>query len=394
MLSLSQFFGLSLWFAPNAVFDQLVPLYNLTDSDLSSISIAVIIGFVIGSLISAFLNLPDVIQAQKLFFISGILGGLANISIIFAPNFATIWLLRFFTGIFLAGIYPVGMKLTASHFKENRGLAVGILLSALTAGSGLPYLFNLFGEPDWKVVLVIVSFQSILCGFIVLIFIKEGPFLGPTTKFQISAVRKIYSNRSVRLANYGYFGHMWELYAFWIWVPFMLKESYELAFPNTSDAEVTQFFSIGSFLVFFTGALANIGGGYMADRMGRTKFSMAMLGISGTSSIVIGFMFSNPYLVLLVAIIWGISIIPDSPQYSTMVSEVSDQSLVGSSLTIQTAIGFALTSISVQLLPYLKSVLGWRTVFAFLSPGPVLGIVALILLRREPDAIKIAHGNK
>ncbi|MHA2089868.1 MAG: MFS transporter [Candidatus Kariarchaeaceae archaeon] len=394
MLSLSQFFGLSLWFAPNAVFDQLVPLYNLSDSDLSSISIAVIIGFVVGSLLSALLNLPDVIQAQKLFFLSGVFGGIANILIIFTPSFATIWLLRFLTGVFLAGIYPVGMKLTASHFKENRGLAVGILLSALTAGSGLPYLFNLFGEPDWKVVLVLVSIQSIVCGFIVLIFITEGPFLGPTTKFQMSAVRKIYSSRSVRLANYGYFGHMWELYAFWVWIPFMMKESYELAFPDASDSEITQFFSIGSFLVFFTGALANIGGGYIADRVGRTKFSIIMLSISGTSSVIIGFMFSKPYLVLLVAIIWGITIIPDSPQYSTMVSEVSDQSLVGSALTIQTAIGFALTSISVQLLPHLKSAFGWETAFVFLAPGPILGIIALIQLRREPDAIMLAQGNK
>jgi len=379
---------MSLWFAPNSVVDQLEPIFHLDPHNLTQLSISVTIGFVTGGLISTFTNISDIIEARKVFFISTLFGGLSTFLITLANSFTIILILRFCTGFFIAGIYPVGMKLTSSHYKHQRGLAIGILLSALTIGSGLPYLFLLVGIPDWRTVLLLVAILDVIGGLLVFLLVEKGPFLGPSPKFSLQAVKTIFSKKSVRLANYGYYGHMWELFAFWVWFPRFLKLSYETS-QNTNSIT---FYALGSFLVFFFGALANTFGGYLSDKFGRTTFNIAMLSISGLSGLIVGFFYKNYILVLIIGIIWGTTIVPDSPQYSAMITEVADQNLIGSALAIQTAIGFSITIISITLIPIINELVGWTYTFAFLSIGPFLGIISLFLLRREPDAHLIANG--
>ncbi|MCY3412718.1 MAG: MFS transporter [Candidatus Heimdallarchaeota archaeon] len=394
ILSIAQLFGLSLWFVPNAVIRQLIPVFHLSQKDISSISTSVIIGFVLGSILLSVLNISDLIPSNRLFLLSSLLGSGSNLLLLLSNSLGMIIILRIITGIALAGIYPIGMKLTASHFKENRGLAIGVLLSALTVGSGSPYLFNLLGEPFWTDLIILVSVLAVIAGFLVGFLIETGPYVSNSSTFRISAVMELYRNKSIRLANYGYFGHMWELYTFWVWMPIMLGESYTHTHSLASDIEISHFFSLVSFILFLTGGIANIIGGYLADRIGRTTFNILMLLISGSSSLIIGLFYTNTFFLVCIAIIWGITIIPDSPQYSSMVTELSDPDRVGSALTMQTAIGFALTIVSIQIFPIILQFLGWTFVFSFLAIGPVLGIYSLITLRKQDNAGLIANGRK
>ena len=228
ILSLSIIFAFSLWFSANAIIPQLNEILDLPRAGLGLLSIILIIGFVIGGLVSTIFNLSDVFKTKHIFVASAILAAIANASAILVPSYEAILLFRFLTGFYLAGVYPTSMKIITTWFKTSRGLAIGILLGGLTLGSGLPYIFNLTGIPDWRILLSLSSIAAVVSAIIVGLLVKEGPYSAGTAKFKLSNIKKIVKNKAMRYATYGYFGHMWELYAMWIWAPLFLKAAYEI----------------------------------------------------------------------------------------------------------------------------------------------------------------------
>jgi MFS family permease len=390
LLSLAELLGMSLWFSAAAVVPALRVEWNLSDSSVSWLTIAVQLGFVCGTLLSAFLNLPDVVSVRYLFAVSAFAGALTNAAFgAYAHGAQTGIVLRFLTGMFLAGVYPPGMKIMATWFQRSRGMALGVLVGALTLGKASPYLVNGLGSANWRQNIFFISLLAIAGGLIVLLFVGDGPHTPPSAKFDWKQAGAVFRNRGVRLASFGYFGHMWELYAMWVWIPVMIRASLAASKTSAVAAEVA------SFLVIGCGAVGCVVAGLVADRIGRTVVTSWAMAISGSCSLLIGLLFGgHPGLLLLVAAIWGATVVADSAQFSACVTELGDPQYVGTALTMQTCVGFLLTTISIELIPYFVRAVGWQYAFAILAPGPLLGVFAMLRLRALPEAAKIAHGRR
>ncbi len=390
LLALAELLGMSLWFSGSAVVPALTKEWHLSESAADWLTLSVQLGFVAGTLLSALGNLPDIISSRHLFTLTAIAGALVNAAFaLFAQDAALAIPLRFLTGMFLAGVYPPAMKILATWFRHGRGMALGVLVGALTLGKATPYLVNGIGSANWRHNVLFVSLLAIVGGLIVQVFVGDGPYARPAARFDWKQVGRVFRSRSVRLANFGYFGHMWELYAMWTWIPFMIRASLSLRKSDPSLAEVA------SFLVIGCGAAGCVIAGVIADRVGRTVVTSWAMAISGSCCLVIGLLFgANPILLLIVAAIWGASVVADSAQFSACVTELGDPQYLGTALTIQTCLGFLLTIVSIKLIPRFVDLVGWRYAFMILAPGPLFGVIAMLRLRALPEAVKIAHGRR
>jgi MFS family permease len=388
LLSLALVFSMSPWFSATAVIPQLSGVWNLSPSAAAWLTIAVQLGFVAGALASGLLNLSDVFSARHVMLTGAIGASLVNFLLIFADGPALAIALRVATGFFLAGVYPPALKLMATWYRKRRGRALGVLVGALTLGSALPHLVNGLGGLEWRTVIFATSIFTLLGGLVAGFAVAEGPAPFPRAPFDPRQVSRIFSTRGVRLASLGYFGHMWELYAMWAW--FLVFLSSAVGRPDSISSTA----AYGTFSVIGIGALGCWFGGVLGDNWGRTKTTALMMAISGSCAILIGFLARGPFWLLLsIALLWGFTVVADSAQFSTIVTELADQSYVGTALTVQLAIGFTLTVATIWLIPLLESRLGWRWAFAFLVPGPFLGIIAMLRLRACPEARYIAGGR-
>jgi len=390
LLAIAELLGMSLWFSGSAVVPALTREWRLSETAAGWLTLSVQIGFVVGTLLSALFNLPDIISPRHLFTLTAICGAIVNAAFGWFAHSASVGItLRFLTGMFLAGVYPPAMKILATWFRHGRGLALGVLVGALTLGKATPYLINGIGSYNWRTNVTFVSLLAVMGGVVVLLFVSDGPFALPAARFDLSQAGKVFRNHGVRLANLGYLGHMWELYAMWTWIPFMIRASLSARHSSTAFAEV------GSFVVIGCGAVGCVVAGLIADRVGRTIVTSVAMAISGSCCLVIGLFFgANPIALLIVAAIWGASVVADSAQFSACVTELGDPQYIGTALTLQTCLGFLLTTISIELIPRVEKLVGWRYAFVILAPGPLFGVLSMLRLRGLPEAEKIAHGRR
>ena len=395
LLALAELLAMSLWLSASAVVPQLAVEWSLSSGQQAWLTISVQLGFAAGALGSAILNLPDRLPVPRLIGGSALAGALLTLAIpISGATIELVLVLRFLLGITLAGVYPPAMKLVATWSRSDIGLAIGVLIAALTLGSALPHLFNAIpilgsaGMPPWRDVLEVAAATAAIGGVLVLLWVNPGPYLKQPAPFDWRYAGKIFTDRPLRLANFGYLGHMWELYAMWTWVPIFLIASYRQAELDIADARLAGFTAVA------IGALGCIAAGWLADRIGRCTVTIWSLAISGSCALLVGLFFDRPVLLTIICLVWGFAVVADSGQFSAAVSELSDPRYVGTALTMQTSTGFLVTIMTVQAIPVFVETLGWERVFILLTLGPIFAIASMWKLRRLPESVAMAGGRR
>ena len=380
MLSIAELLGMSLWFAASAVSLQLAVQWNLDAGRTGWLTTIVQLGFVVGTATSAMLNLADVIPSKKLFAASAFAGALANAAILIAPGYETTLLLRFLTGFCLAGVYPPAMKMIATWFRSQRGLAIGTIVGALTVGKATPYLIHAIPDVGISAVILTASAGAVLAGLMVAVGFSEGPYPFAPRPFSWGLVATVARVREWRLATGGYLGHMWELYAVWTWIPAFLAASVAVSRPDEDSAGLVSLITFGAIAA---GGAGCVWGGLFADRSSRERLVTIALAVSGACSLFIGLFFgASVWLLAPITLVWGFFVVADSAQFSALVTESVPSHAVGTALTIQTSLGFLLTMVTIQGVPLLAARIGWQWSFVVLALGPAVGIAAIRSLLR------------
>ena len=373
LIVFAQFAGTSLWFATNAVIADIQEAFSLPSEVVGDITSAVQFGFIVGTLLFAILSIADRFSPVLVFLYSAILGAIFNLSIIYwAQGLTFIIIARFAVGVCLAGIYPVGMKIASDWYAAGLGKALGYLVGALVLGTAFPHLLNILGHTfSWTMVLWSTSILAIAGAVLLYLFLSDGPHRKSGSTFKWNVIPHIFKVKAFRSAAFGYFGHMWELYAFWSFVPLILityNDSHQSALPV----------SLWSFVIIGVGSLGCIIGGYISLKRGSAQVAFGMLLISGIGCLLSPLFFHFAPIVFLGALmIWGFTVVGDSPQFSTIVVQTAPKEYIGTALTIVNCIGFSLTIVSIQLIQYLQHMLPTTMLFLVLVIGPVLGLWVL-----------------
>ncbi|OXM51785.1 MFS transporter [Amycolatopsis thailandensis] len=372
LTSAAQILAMGLWFSASSVVPALRAEWALSTQGTVLLTASVQVGFAAGALVSAVANLADRLRPERLLAASAAAGALLTLLFpLCGDQFWLAVLLRFGTGMALAGVYPVGMKIVVSWFPNSRGLALGVLLAALALGSASPHL--LAGSlPEWRTVLVVAALLALGAAALAVLFVHVGPAARRSPPWEPRYLLTMARDRRQRLIAFGYFGHMWELYAFWTWIP-----AYAAAASQRS-VSLLAFTVIG-----VGGAIGCLLGGALSDRFGRIDVALAALAVSGTCCLISAFVFgAHPAVLGTLLFVWGVAAIADSGQFSAALSEAADARYVGTALTAQTAIGFLLSALTIQGLPVLADAVGWRAAAPALAVGPLLGVIAMVRLRR------------
>jgi MFS family permease len=378
LLALAELLGMSLWFSASAVSEELQQLWGLSQAEAGWLTAIVQLGFVVGTAVAAVLNLADVVPARFYFAVSAVLGAGVNALLVVAPEYELALVLRFMTGFFLAGVYPPAMKMAATWFREGRGLAIGTVVGALTVGKAGPYLMRAWVPSGIAFVVLSVSAGAVLAALLVVSAYRDGPHAFERRPFSWKLVNTVLRHREWRLATGGYLGHMWELYAFWTWIPAFLAASAAALAASGEVAPTAPQVSFVAFLAIAVGGVGCLWGGWMADRIGYERLVIRAMAASGTCALLIGVLYGASFWLLVpLTLAWGFFVIADSAQFSALVTEVSPSHAVGTALTLQTSIGFLLTMVTIQLVPNVAELIGWRWAFAFLALGPAAGIWAI-----------------
>ena len=383
IIGIAELLGMSLWFAATAIAPELASRWSLSPAETGWLTSAVQLGFVAGTLVAAVLNLADIVPSRTYFAASALLASGANLGLLVAGSFGAALLLRFCTGALLAGVYPPAMKMAATWFRLGRGLAIGVIVGALTIGKALPYLIDALGGADARIVILSTSLLAIGAGGLVLAAYRDGPHAFPRRPFSWRLTGEVMRCRPVRLVTASYLGHMWELYCFWTWIATFLAASAGAHAAAGGAVLPASGVRALAFSVIAVGGIACVAGGWIADRYGRERLVIGALAVSGTCALGIGLAFGRSLWILVpVALVWGMAVIADSAQFSALVTEEAPPHAVGTALTLQLSLGFLLTTVTIQLVPRIAEQAGWQWAFPVLALGPAFGIVAMRGFRR------------